>query len=150
MNNAFCITVNKSKQQVQGQHHAYIWDVEQDDPACIESERLVMEQKQTFISEEKIQTGDGSRLLTTYKSPLYDLDGSVMGTVGVAIDITRERRYHQELINALHMAQAASEAKSAFLSNVSHDIRTPMNAIIGFLELMRNEVDNPQTVMEYN
>ncbi|MBD5102494.1 MAG: response regulator [Subdoligranulum sp.] len=150
VNDAFCTTVNKTKQQVQGQRHAYIWNVDQDDPACIESERLVMEQKQTLISEEKIQTGDGPRLLTTYKSPLYDLDGSVMGTVGVAIDITRERRYHQELVNALHMAQAASEAKSAFLSNVSHDIRTPMNAIIGFLALMRNEVDNPSTVMEYN
>ena len=73
----------------EGRRHAYIWDVEQDDPACIESERWVMEQEQTLISEEQIQTGDGPRLLTTYKSPLYDLDGSVMGTVGVAIDITR-------------------------------------------------------------
>ncbi len=150
VNDAFCTTVNKTKQQVQGQRHAYIWNVDQDDPVCIESERIVMDQEQTLISEEQIQTGDGPRLLTTYKSPLYDLDGSVMGTVGVAIDITRERRYHQELVNALHMAQAASKAKSAFLSNVSHDIRTPMNAIIGFLELMRNEVDNPNAVMEYN
>ena len=40
------------------------------------------------MSEETIQTGTGERLLTTYKSPLYDLDGNVMGTVGVAIDVT--------------------------------------------------------------
>ena len=37
-------------------------------------------------------------MLTTYKSPLYDLDGSVMGTVGVGVDITQERTYEQELI----------------------------------------------------
>ena len=98
VNDSFCKTVNKTKEQVQGRGHAYIWDVEHDDPACIESERIVMEKKSTCISEEIIQTGDGTRVLTTYKSPLYDLDGSVMGTVGVGIDITNERAYAEELI----------------------------------------------------
>ena len=98
VNNSFCQTVGKTKAQVQGRGHAYIWDVEQDDPACIESERIVMESRQTCVSEETIQTGGGTRLLTTYKSPLYDMDGSVMGTVGIAIDVTQERAYEQELI----------------------------------------------------
>ena len=90
--------MGKTKKQVEGQGHAYIWDVEQDDPACIESERVVMTKRETCISEETVQTGDGTRLLTTYKSPLYDLDGSVMGTVGVAIDVTQERAYEQEIV----------------------------------------------------
>lgn len=98
VNDSFCRTVNKTKEQVQGRGHAYIWDVDQDDPACIESDRIVMEKKETCVSEETIQTGDGTRVLTTYKSPLYDLDGSVMGTVGVGIDITKERAYAQEII----------------------------------------------------
>ncbi len=97
VNDSFCQTVNKTKTQVQGRRHAYIWDVERDDPACIESERIVMETKQTCVAEETIQTGEGTRLLTTYKSPLYDLDGSVMGTVGVGIDVTKERAYEEEL-----------------------------------------------------
>ena len=42
VNDTFCRTVNKTKEQVEGRGHAYIWDVEQDDPACIESEREVM------------------------------------------------------------------------------------------------------------
>ena len=65
-------------------------------------------------------------------------------------DRTRERKSHNDLAEALHMAQAANDAKSAFLSSVSHDIRTPMNAIIGFLTLMRDEVNNPDMVLEYN
>lgn len=54
------------------------------------------------MSEEVVQAGDGTKLLTTYKSPLYDLDGSVMGTVGVAIDVTQERAYEQEIISKNH------------------------------------------------
>ena len=102
VNDSFCKTVNKTKKQVEGRGHAYIWDVEQDDPACIESEREVMEKRETCVSEEVVQSGDGTRLLTTYKSPLYDIDGSVMGTVGVAIDVTQERAYEQEIIRKNH------------------------------------------------
>ncbi len=98
VNDSFCRTVNKSHQQVEGRGHAYIWDVEHDDPACIESERVVMETRKTCVSEEVIQTGAGTRTLMTYKSPLYDLDGSVMGTAGVGIDVTQERAYEQEIV----------------------------------------------------
>ena len=98
VNDSFCAIVNKTKQQVEGRGHAYIWDVDQDDPACVESELEVMNKRKTCISEEAIKTGDGMRLLTTYKSPLYNIDGSVMGTVGVAIDVTQERAYEQEII----------------------------------------------------
>ncbi len=98
VNDSFCQTVGKTKQQVEGRGHAYIWDVEHDDPACIESEQEVMNSRSTVVSEELVQTGAGVRTLMTYKSPLYDLDGSVMGTVGVAIDVTQERVYEQEIV----------------------------------------------------
>ena len=105
VNNSFCKTVNKTKIQVEGRGHAYIWDVEQDDPACIESENEVMTKKKTCIAEEIIQTGGGKRILTTYKSPLYNIDGSVMGTVGIAVDVTQERAYEQELIKKNHILE---------------------------------------------
>lgn len=103
VNDSFCKTVNKPKNLVEGRDHYYIWDVDPDDPEneghdCAESEREVFEKKQTCISEEKVKTGEGMKVLTTYKSPLYDLDGSVMGTVGVGVDITQERAYEEELI----------------------------------------------------
>ncbi len=105
VNDSFCKTVNKTKQQVEGQGHAYIWDVEHDDPACIESEREVMESRKTCVSEEIIETGAGARTLMTYKSPLYNLDDSVMGTVGVAIDVTQERLYEQEIVQKNQMME---------------------------------------------
>ncbi len=99
VNDRFCRTVSKTKQQVHGRRHAYIWDVEHDDPACIESEEQVMRTGQTLVSEETVQTKDGQMILITYKSPLYDLDGSVMGTVGIGADVTREREYEQEIVD---------------------------------------------------
>lgn len=98
VNDSFCSTVNKTKKQVEGRGHAYIWDVDQEDPACLESEQKVMSSRQMCISEETIQTSDGQRVLITYKSPLYDVDESVMGTVGLGLDVTREREYEQEVI----------------------------------------------------
>jgi len=55
----------------------------------------------------------------------------------------------EELEAALQMAQAACHAKTTFLSNMSHDIRTPMNAIIGFTGLAAGHVDDPERVREY-
>ena len=99
VNQSFCNAVGKTKAQVQGRSHAYIWDVEDDDPACVESDNQVMETRSLKISEEKIMTGQGERLLTTYKSPLIDWDDSVMGTVGVGIDITRERAFEEGIVS---------------------------------------------------
>ncbi len=55
----------------------------------------------------------------------------------------------EELEAALQMAQAACHAKTTFLSNMSHDIRTPMNAIIGFTELAESHVHDTERVREY-
>ncbi len=64
-------------------------------------------------------------------------------------DRTKERAAQDALSEALEIAQVASKAKSTFLSSVSHDIRTPMNAIIGFNALLQEEADNPESVREY-
>ncbi len=62
----------------------------------------------------------------------------------------KEREQHnKELTEALHAAQLASNAKTTFLSNMSHDIRTPMNAVIGFTTLLVRDAENPDKVREY-
>lgn len=62
----------------------------------------------------------------------------------------KEREVHnRQLAEALQAAQAASNSKTMFLSNMSHDIRTPMNAILGFTTLLKRDADNPERVREY-
>ena len=55
----------------------------------------------------------------------------------------------QELKHALTQAESANAAKTAFLNNMSHDIRTPMNAIIGFTELASSQLEHPEKVRDY-
>lgn len=64
-------------------------------------------------------------------------------------DRTRERETQNTLTQALDLAKVANKAKSTFLSSVSHDIRTPMNAIMGLVTLLSHEADNPERVLEY-
>ncbi|MEE0277154.1 MAG: response regulator [Agathobaculum butyriciproducens] len=67
----------------------------------------------------------------------------------VMSDRTADRRINQALSEAVAAAEAASRAKSTFLSNMSHDIRTPMNAIIGFTTLAVSNIDNQERVKDY-
>ncbi len=83
-------------------------------------------------------------------------DGSPITFVGLFVDIEEERRLKEQLQkqkidlqDALAAAQHANRAKTTFLNNMSHDIRTPMNAIIGFTSLAATHMDNPEQVRDY-
>lgn len=67
----------------------------------------------------------------------------------VLSDRTKEHALNQSLSNALSLAQSANKAKSNFLANMSHDIRTPMNAIVGFAGLIEDNAAQPDKVKDY-
>ena len=77
-----------------------------------------------------------------------------LSTVLLAIsDVTEEKEHELEqdriLRNALSSAEHANRAKTAFLNNMSHDIRTPMNAIIGFTSLAAEHLDDREIIRDY-
>ena len=67
----------------------------------------------------------------------------------VMSDRTSDWKMNQALSEAVHAAETANQAKSTFLSNMSHDIRTPMNAIIGFTTLAVSNIDDKKRVRDY-
>lgn len=82
---------------------------------------------------------------TIYKTEVNDSERFAV----VLSDRTHERRSEQALKDALESAKLASESKSTFLSSMSHDIRTPMNAIVGFSALLQRDAESPEKVQEY-
>ena len=104
--------------------------------------------------EEKETWGNGEkRWVYTTKMPLKNKEGEIIGTFGISKDITENRKIRQDLkaakIEAEKYAKKAGqsdEAKSAFLANMSHEIRTPMNAIMGFSEILREQLKNPEYI----
>lgn len=103
VNDYFCNVVGKTMEQIEGRGHYYIWNIQPDEYAkgefiCMESEYEVMDKKETCIFDETVKIGNDMRQLKTYKSPLFDLDGSVMGTVGVALDVTELKMYEKMIL----------------------------------------------------
>lgn len=72
-----------------------------------------------------------------------------IGYVNTDAEVAAENARQEELRDALERAESANRAKTMFLSNMSHDIRTPMNAVLGFARLMEREMNNPIVLADY-
>lgn len=142
VNDAFCAAVEKTKAQVEGRGHYYIWDITPEEYAtgeyvCLESEVETMEAGHTCLFDEQVKTKHGMRQFKTYKSPLYDEDGRVMGTVGVAHDVTDIGNIAAELemlINALPFSVLIEDIDGTVLNaNAATEqfFATKKEAIIG-------------------
>jgi signal transduction histidine kinase len=95
---------------------------------------------------ERIQIDGKRRYMSTSGDPIFDEAGNFLGYHGTGRDVTRDVMVAEELRLAKERAEAASRAKSEFLTNMSHELRTPLHAIIGFSELIRNQTDGRLSV----
>jgi PAS domain S-box-containing protein len=77
-------------------------------------------------------------------APNYNDQKELIGSIGIHLDITEQKRLERELEIALLKAQDASKAKEVFLANMSHEIRTPLNAIIGMIRELGRENLTPK------
>ncbi|KGQ18897.1 Multi-sensor hybrid histidine kinase [Lysobacter dokdonensis DS-58] len=86
--------------------------------------------------DERMRIDGQLRDVRARKQPVFDARGRAIGIVGIAIDLTEERRVQQQLAQALQDAQDADAAKTRFLAMMSHEIRTPMNGVLGMIDLL--------------
>ncbi|MEP6620662.1 MAG: PAS domain-containing protein [bacterium] len=79
---------------------------------------------------------------------MHDDQGRILGHLGIAHDVTRQKDAELSLRKAVHTERRANQAKSQFLANMSHEIRTPLNAVIGLSYLLgRTTLDPKQATM---
>ena len=106
-------------------------------------EAQVCETLSEVTRELAMETRQGTRDFLITKFPFFDSSGAVsaIGTIGT--DITEMKQNQKLLADALTEAERANQAKSQFLATMSHEFRTPLNAILGFSEMLSAQYFGP-------
>lgn len=82
--------------------------------------------------------------------PIFDDKGKeVIGVVGISVDITERKKYEQRLKEEKQRSKAANQAKTEFLANMRHDIRTPLSGIVGCAQIIQSQASNAKKVSEF-
>ena len=108
-------------------------------------DKLVMENNAPILDVEQSTFDEfgNEQWFSISKVPLKDLDGEIFGVLGIIVDITERKKQSQILQKAKETAEDAARSKAFFLSTMTHEIRNPLNAVIGITHILKNE--NPKT-----
>ncbi len=102
---------------------------------------------ETGVPHTEIERGtmpDGERVYFSQKVPLRDEHNEIIGLLGISIDITELKKTEAALIIAKERAEAANRAKTEFIANMSHDIRTPLSGVVGMSQLLEDRLKHPE------
>ena len=92
----------------------------------------ILSQEESIVD---VATGE-TRWFTAIKAPLRQAEGEIVGIIGTSIDITARKDAEEQLRIAKERAETANQVKSDFISSVSHEFRTPLNAMMGMTQLL--------------
>ncbi|MCX6284959.1 MAG: PAS domain S-box protein, partial [Bacteroidetes bacterium] len=109
---------------------------------CRDTDDIIMESKKAEKFEESGYLNGKYTIFDVYKAPIFDEKGEMIGTVGTAREVTKEKEVEQKIRKYTEDLQEMNNSKDKFFSIVSHDLKGPFNAILGFSEILTREWDD--------
>ena len=94
------------------------------------------------IEEPPVIINGEAKYYMSNKVPLYNKQQEIIGVVGISLDVTDKKLSEIALYKAKELAEAANQSKSEFISNMSHDIRTPLAGLLGMGKIVKQEVSS--------
>jgi PAS domain S-box-containing protein len=141
-NDAFCALVGRPNDPLLGLTD---YDLVPSEQAAFfqEIDRKVLATGAPYETEEMLTSADGAEYWLFTRKSMVKVANGERYLVGIISDITERKRMEKDLVAAKVKAEDANRAKSMFLANMSHELRTPLNAVIGFAEIIKNELLGP-------
>jgi two-component system, OmpR family, aerobic respiration control sensor histidine kinase ArcB len=141
-NKAFATFLGLPENELVGKNENELVSAETAKDFKINDEKALQNNHQPHRYEQWLLSSDGSKhLLDTLKVGIKNLQGEVIGVLGIARDITEKHQLISALQIARDTAEEATKSKSRFLANMSHEIRTPLNAVLGYTQLLIRDKD---------
>jgi len=138
VNQAKAAACGHSIDEMVGKSDRELWPPEVPSP-YLTNDAEVIATRQRITVEQVIDSKDGPVWMETYRAPVLDEDGTLLGMVGVARDISDRKTAEAAREAALAEAVALARQRSNFLAQMSHELRTPLNAIVGYTQLLQRD-----------
>jgi PAS domain S-box-containing protein len=141
VNHAFCDIVGYPREEIVGVHFRQLLPPQSAEMLADYFRSAYAGHASAEPLEYEFRRRDGSVAVGEVTISLVQVrDGQPVGTRGIVRDVTQRKRAEEALQKAKHAAEEASQAKSAFLTNVSHEMRTPLTSVLGFAKVIRKRL----------
>lgn len=145
VNQAYCKLVGMTKEELEGKTYDVVYSDE--DPHLVSKFKIDFSSRTMKRNyENEVTYWNGEKIWLEVSNSFIDVENQPTKLLTIFRNITERKEAEKQLITAKEKAEEISKLKSNFLANMSHELRTPMIGILGFAEILKDELEKPEHI----